>query len=488
MRRSLQGKLVLSYLAVALITVLVVSAIIRLTSGQSLMNLVMEQQTTSLEESVQTYYASHGTLDGFFEADIQNGAPQLEPPPSGEIQPGGPNQPPERHAVRGVQGLVDTEYRALIPTLGYDVGQVVPADLIRQTIPVEVDGQTVAWILPDTRFQFQLSPEEQLFLQRTTLAVVLAALAGVLAAVAMGFLLSDRLIKPIRRLTQASQTLASGVLQQQVPVTSEDELGQLTATFNQMSADLLKADQERKRMTADITHDLSTPLQIIAGYIEMLEEDEVTLTPQRIEILKTEIGHLRRLVGDLTTLSQVEAGGLEIHLQPVQPLALFERIQRAYQPIAVKGGVEMVLETPASVPAILADEGRMLQVLKNLVDNALRYTPVGGRITLGLVVGDQIQLRVTDSGSGIEADDLPYVFDRFYRADQARGANAGNMGLGLAISKALVIAQGGTISAESAGKGQGTTMVITLDQAQEQEDKYPIKKRSANSHEPTANF
>jgi two-component system sensor histidine kinase BaeS len=226
-------------------------------------------------------------------------------------------------------------------------------------------------------------------------------------------------------------------------------------------------DQERKRMTADITHDLSTPLQIIAGYIEMLEEDEVTLTPQRIEILKTEIGHLRRLVGDLTTLSQVEAGGLEIQLQPVQPLALFERIQRAYQPIAVKGGVEMVLETPASVPPILADEGRMLQVLKNLVDNALRYTPAGGRITLGLVVGDQIQLRVTDSGSGIEADDLPFVFDRFYRADQARGANAGNMGLGLAISKALVIAQGGAISAESAGKGQGTTMVITLAQAQE---------------------
>jgi signal transduction histidine kinase len=232
-----------------------------------------------------------------------------------------------------------------------------------------------------------------------------------------------------------------------------------------MSADLLKADQERKRMTADITHDLSTPLQIISGYIEMLEEGEVTLNPQRIEILKTEIGHLRRLVGDLTTLSQVEAGGLEVQSQSVKPIELVERIYKAYQPIAAKQGVEMVLEVPESVPLVLADEGRMLQVLKNLVDNALRHTPAGGRITLGIESGDHVRLRVTDTGSGIDADDLPYVFYRFYRADKARVANGGGMGLGLAISKALVTAQGGMISAESTGKDQGTTIVISLNPA-----------------------
>jgi two-component system sensor histidine kinase BaeS len=469
MRRSLQGKLILSYLAVALITVLVVSAIIRMTSGQSLMNLVVEQQTTSLEESVQTYYTSNGTLDGFFKAYMQIGPPQFEQPQSGVNQPGGPNRPPDRREMRGVQGLVDTNYHALIPTLGYEVGQIVPAETVQQKIPVEVDGQTIAWILPDTSFQFGLSPDEELFLQRTTLAIGLAALAGVVAAVGIGFLLSRRLLKPIQRLTKASHALAHGDLQQQVQVTSQDELGQLTATFNQMSADLARADQQRKRLTADITHDLSTPLQIISGYIEMLEEGEVALTPQRIEILKTEIGHLRRLVGDLTTLSQVEAGGLETQLQPVQPSGLLERIYNAYQPIAAKQGVEMALETPESIPSILADEGRMLQVLKNLVDNALRYTPEGGQITLSVVAGDRIQLHVTDSGSGIEADDLPYVFDRFYRSDKARGANAGKMGLGLAISKALVTAQGGTISAESAGRGQGTTMIVTLNPAQEQD-------------------
>lgn len=464
MRRSLQGKLILSYLAVALITVLVVSALIRLTSGQSLMNLVVEQQTALLKETVQDYYSTHSTLEGFFDYYVQTN--RTEP---GLPQPGGPEKRPGMRDLRGVHGLVDAEYQALIPTFGYEVGQTVPADRIRATISVEVDGQTVAWILPDTGFQFKLSAEEQLFLQRTTLAIGLAALAGVLAAVSMGFMLAGRLLKPIRRLTQASQALARGDLQQQVPVTSHDELGQLTATFNQMSADLARADQQRKRMTADITHDLSTPLQVISGYIEMLEGGEVVLTPQRIEIIKTEIGHLRRLVGDLTTLAQVEANGLEIQLQPVQPSALLERIYHAYQPIAARLGVELALEVPESAPAMLVDEGRMLQVLRNLVDNALRYTPAGGRIELSVVVGDRIQLSVTDSGSGIEAEDLPYVFDRFYRADKARGANSGKLGLGLAICKALVTAQGGALAAESAGKGQGASMVIAFDPAPTQD-------------------
>lgn len=456
MKRSLKTKLILSYLALALITVLVVSVVIRLTSGQNMMNLVVEQQTERLRESVQTYYTANGTLDGFFTYFLANsGWPQ-----PGAPQPGDPAKPPDARDIRGVYGLVDTRYRALLPTFGIDVGQVVPQERIQNPVAVQVDGQTIAWILPDTKNEFKLNAEEELFLQRTSLAIGLAAGAGVLIAVVMGFVLAGGILRPIRRLTQASQALAAGDLQQEVPVTSQDEIGLLTTTFNQMSADLARADGQRKQMTADITHDLSTPLQIISGYMEMLEEGEVQLTPQRIDIIKTEIGHLRRLVDDMGTLTQVEAGGLEIQLQAVPPAALLERIQSAFQPIAARQGVELVLDVSPHLPDILADEGRMLQVLKNLVDNALRYTPQGGRITLGAAGGAQVELRVQDSGSGIEADDLPYVFDRFYRADKARGGHSGKAGLGLAICKALVTAQGGTIAAESAGKGQGTAMVM----------------------------
>lgn len=465
MRRSLQSKLILSYLAVALITVLVVSAIIRLTSGQFMLNLVAEQQTAALKESLQTYFSANGTLDGF----IDNYQPvrSNEPPPT---QPGDPGKPPGEAQIRGLDGLLDSEYRALMPTYGYTVGQTVPEALINNAIAVEADGQTIAWIIPDTKYQFKLSAEEELFLQRTTLAIGLAALAGVLAAVIIGFLLSNGLLKPIRRLTQASQAMARGNLEQQVPVTSQDELGQLAATFNQMSADLALADQQRKRLTADITHDLSTPLQVISGYVEMLEEGETTLTPQRLEIIKTEIEHLRRLVGDLSTLSAVEAGGLEMQLQAVHPAALLDRVYQAYQPIAARQGVELSLEVreAVSLTEIIVDEGRMLQVLKNLVENALRYTPQGGRITLSALAAEKVQLLVSDSGSGIEAEDLPYVFDRFYRADKARAGNSGKMGLGLAICKALVKAQGGEIVAQSAGKDQGTTIIISFKPAPSQ--------------------
>ena len=459
MKRSLKAKFILSYLAVALLTVLVVSVVIRLTSGQSLMNLVVEQQTALLTESVQTYYTANGTLGGFFNYYLQTNHRQPAPDQPGDFL----DKPTKGEDIRGVYGLVDAEYRVLMPTFGYEIGQTLPQDRLKGAVAVKVDGETVAWILPDTSRQFSLSAEEELFLKRTNLAIGLSALAGVLVAVVMGFLLTSSLIKPIRRLTQASQELARGNLQQQVPVTSQDELGLLTTTFNQMSADLARVDEQRKRLTADITHDLSTPLQIISGYIEMLEEGEVTLTPQRISIIKTEIDHLRRLVSDLTTLTQVEAGGLEIQTQVVQPASLLERVFHAYQPIAARQGVDLVLNVSENSPKILVDEGRIQQVLKNLVENALRYTSEGGQICLGLKVGEKVQLYVQDNGLGIEAEDLPYVFDRFYRADKNRSGNGGKMGLGLAICKALVTAQGGSISAESAGKGQGTTMIIAFD-------------------------
>lgn len=454
MRRSLQSKLILSYLAVALITVLVVSVLIQLTSGQSLMNLVLDQQTAMLKETVTSYYIQNGSLDGLFTYFLSQGQPPRQSPP----QPSGPDK---KYDMRGVYGLVDPEFRAIFPILGYTIGEVVPENLIKEKISVEVDGKIVAYILPDTSYKFKLSNEEQLFLQRSRLAVGLAALAGVLVAIAMGFLLAGRLLKPIQQLTEAAQSLARGKLQQNVPITSHDELGLLTETFNQMSTDLAQADQQRKRMTADITHDLSTPLQIIAGYIEMIEEGEVQLTPQRIDIIKTELSHLRRLVSDLSTLTQVESGVLDMQIQVTQAERILEHVYQAYIPIVERQGVSLFLEANDKLPPIEVDEGRIEQVIKNLIENALRYTPRGGKITLSVRdENNTVAFRIADTGSGIDAEDLPYIFDRFYRADKARNINSGKMGLGLAICKALVTAQGGKIQADSPGNGQGTVITI----------------------------
>jgi two-component system sensor histidine kinase BaeS len=463
MKRSLKTKLILNFIAVALLTVVIVSLVLSLTSGQSLMNLVREQQTAQLAESVETFYASAGSLGGFYEYYLQSGTqrPDLQQPDL--QQPGSFEQPGGFSPIRGVYGLVDTSYRAVMPTFEFRLGDIVPEERIKDAIAVEVNGKTVAWIMQDTKFEFNLNPEEELFLKRTNLAIGLAAGAGALASVGIGYLLATSLVKPIKRLTNASKALSKGNLEQQVPVTSQDELGQLTTTFNQMSTELYNADQQRKRLTADITHDLSTPLQIISGYMEMLEDHEVTLTPQRIEIIKTEIDHLRRLVSDLTTLSQVDASGLEIQFAPVKPCDLLQRIYETYQPIAARQGVTLVLDAPEDVPEIPVDEGRMQQVIKNLLDNALRYTPQGGRITLYACQDERVELHVVDTGSGIDPEELPYVFDRFYRADRSRNGNTGKMGLGLAICKALVNAMGGEISAYSGGKDKGTDMVIKFD-------------------------
>ncbi len=456
-RSTLQNKLILSYLAVALITVMVVSAFLFFSFGRSLVNLVTDQQTAELRDAVEAYYASNNSLNGFFEYYLRLGFIF-----QGQDQASESSTQTGSSQLRGVYGLVDAEYRAILPTLGYGIGELVPANELKHTISVKMDGQVIAWILPDLTPQFKLNPEEQRFLNRSTLAIGMASLAGVFAAIVMGFFLAGRLLKPITQLTEASQALGHGNLVQQVPVRSHDELGLLTDTFNRMSAGLNLADQQRKQMTADITHDLSTPIQIMSGYIEMLENQDVSLTPQRIEIFKTELEHLQRLVSDLTTLTQIENGGLEFHLQPWSPSLLLERIYQTYKPIAVEQGAQLILAAPPSPCSILVDDGRMMQVLKNLVDNALRYTPKGGRITLGAHCNDVVELRVTDSGSGIEAEDLPLVFDRFYRADKARGANSGKMGLGLAICKALVVAQGGSIAVESAGRDQGTAFTITF--------------------------
>jgi signal transduction histidine kinase len=194
----------------------------------------------------------------------------------------------------------------------------------------------------------------------------------------------------------------------------------------------------------------------------MLEGSEITLSPERIEVIKTEIDHLRRLVGDMTTLTQAESGGLEMQLQPIEPANLIEYVRRTYEPIASQKGIEINVDLGENLPLINVDEGRMIQVLKNLVDNALRYTPAGGTIRISADMSEDVQIRVSDSGNGIDPEDLPFVFDRFYRADKNRTGNAGKMGLGLAICRALVEAQGGSITVESGGIQTGTTFTISL--------------------------
>jgi signal transduction histidine kinase len=258
--------------------------------------------------------------------------------------------------------------------------------------------------------------------------------------------------------------MASGELAQRVPVRSQDELGELATSFNQMSADLARANELRQQMTADIAHDLRTPITVISGYMESLRDGVLEPSPDRFEVIYNEAQQLKRLVEDLRTLSLADAGELVLQKARLSPKVLLDRVVAAYGHRAQQQEVVLRMASGPDVPEVPVDAERMAQVLGNLVTNALRHTPAGGQITLSAhhqAPASDVELVVQDTGAGIDPEALPRVFDRFYRADASRQQGEGESGLGLAIAKSIVEAHDGTISVASQ-LGSGTAFTIAL--------------------------
>ncbi|NDJ54091.1 MAG: HAMP domain-containing protein [Chloroflexi bacterium] len=302
--------------------------------------------------------------------------------------------------------------------------------------------------------------------QRFLLGVNQAVLAA--GAVAMGFsvvlsmLLAITLTRPIREMIVATQRMAAGDLDQRVPVRTQDELGQLAQSFNQMSARLALATHQRQQMTANIAHDLRTPLTVINGMIEGFLDQVYQPSPERFEMMHSEVQHLTHLIEDLRLLSLADAGELRLERKPTQPQDLLEKAARSFRQQAKQKQIEIRLDIEPNLPAVAVDQKRMARVLGNLISNALRYTPENGQIILrGQRNGNGVHLVVADNGQGIEAEKLPQIFDRFYRADESRHGEEGESGLGLAIVRSLVEAHGGKIAVRSQ-LNVGTTFTIAL--------------------------
>ena len=385
-------------------------------------------------------------------------------------------------STRGM-ALLDANRLIVIGNRPFPTGQTAPPNALDNATPVVVNGQTVGYVLFDPRATEGRggggggppgggpggggpSPDVQ-FLQRVSWASAISALIAGLMALALGILLARSLTRPIRELTAATQVMASGRFDQRVTVRSRDEIGELAASFNQMSADLERASQTRKQMTADLAHDLRTPLSILRGYTEGLQDGRIAGSAQLFAIMHAEVEHLQRLVEDLRLLSLADAGELRLNRRPVDPRALLERTGLAYMVPAEQQGVTLSVDAPDDLPSIYVDTDRMTQVLNNLVSNALRHTPHGAIALSAATHADAVRLQVSDTGSGIDPADLPFVFDRLYRVDKARQrTDDTSSGLGLAIAKAIVEAHGGAIAVESV-QGQGTTFIITLPRAGE---------------------
>jgi len=467
---SLARKLTLAFLLVAVTAALLVAVFIRLTNATQFNQLVLDQQRSAFQATLVSYYETNGSWEGvqqYLSANHTPSGPLATARPGyssgdghgyGGHAPGGAGGPGGDHGL--IFGLVDSRGTVIIPQPNLPLSSTVLPARLAQGTPVTVNGQVVGTIL-NPPSPPGLTPEETSYLQRTDLALLLASGGALLVAVLVGLLLARTLTRPLQALTEATQRVASGELGQEVHVKSSDEIGELAAAFNQMSRELARAIQVRRQMTADIAHELRTPLTVIAGYIESMQDGVLAPTPERLAVIYSEIEHLQHLVGDLRTLSQADAGELSLHKQPVAVQDLMQRAQAAFEHHAEQQGIALDVQAASGTPPVVVDEIRMNQVLSNLLSNALRYTPAGGKITLGAEARNGgVDLSVRDTGAGIPPADLPFVFNRFYRADKSR-SDEGESGLGLAIVKALVEAHGGTIEALSE-LGRGTTMRIHL--------------------------
>lgn len=314
----------------------------------------------------------------------------------------------------------------------------------------------------------------QEYLARLRRVLLLSLGGGMLAALLLSLVLARRVGRPLELVTAAVHRMGRGDLSQRIPEEGGPEAVELARGFNQMAANLATAQRLRQQMVADVAHELRTPLANIRGYLEAIEDGLLPADEDTLRVLRDESARLNHLIDDLQELAQAEAGALRLNLQPVDPTELIDRAVDAARARAVERGVALGATTASGTPAVAIDAQRIGQVLQNLLANALAHTPPGGRIEVSARPLDDrfVEIAVADSGAGIAPDDLPHVFERFYRADSSRQRATGGSGLGLTIARQLVEAHGGTIGVTSA-PGRGSRFACTLPIAATPGDRQP---------------
>ncbi len=339
-----------------------------------------------------------------------------------------------------------------------DSGTVTPAELEAGT-PVVVDDVTVGLLLVDTPGVSTVTSE---ILGRVNRGILVAALLAAAAALIIGWALAAGLIRPVRALTGAAQAVARGDLTQRVPASGRDELGDLAHAFNQMADSLERAERLRRDMTADVAHELRNPLAILQAQAEALVDGVYPLTVENLAPVLSQAQVLSRLVEDLRTLALADSGQLRLEPAPLDLRALASDVVEAFRPQA--DAQHLRLELIGDPAWVTADRLRIEQALGNLIANALRHTPPGGMVQIRIdppQADSMATLSVSDSGEGIPPDALPYVFERFYRADKSRARAEGGTGLGLAITRQLIEAHAGTVTAANRAEG-GAILTLRL--------------------------
>jgi two-component system sensor histidine kinase BaeS len=431
MRNSIALKLILAFLVISLISLIFVGVLTRNLTNTTFQRYLNAQSADKVVELFTNYYERNGSW-------------------------------------AGVRQAIDRKYTGMIPFTLYNTnGRVIygkgsEAHLLNEEkLPIEVDGKLVGYLLvPEIRTKNQ--PAGEAFLSRLDIIFSYSIVGSAIIALLLGWVMSRYLTRPIRELTAATRALADGETAQVVPVRSNDELGELAESFNRMNEQLARSMKQRRQMTADIAHELRTPLSVIIGHADGIHDGVLPLSMDTVEIIRDEATRLEGLVEDLRTLSLSDAGELSLNKEPLSPATLLNDAKQHFSVRALQKKITLNVDVDESLPGIQVDPARMMQVLGNILENAIRHTPENGEIALRATqTKDAIQISVQDSGEGLPADEAAHIFDRFYRVDPSRQRESGGSGLGLAISKSIIEGHGGKIWAESE-KERGLTVYISL--------------------------
>ena len=346
---------------------------------------------------------------------------------------------------------------------GDGAGQLLPAVDRAQAQIIAVNGATVGYLLVISPGRLIFNQAQQAFVDQLQRNVILAALGATAIAIALGLVISRALATPLADLSRAARAFGRRDWSARANPTGTTETADVAQALNQMAESLQKAERNRRDMVADIAHELRTPVTVIQGNLRAMLDGVYPLEIAEVATLYDETLLLNRLIDDLRELALAEAGQLHMNARPSDAVALLHVAAERFSPIADAQGVRITVQATDGLAQVQADPDRLGQVLRILLVNALRYTPAGQSVTLAAVSGPagMLLLSVTDTGAGIAPEDLPYIFDRFYRGDKSRARISGGTGLGLAIARSLVEAMGGQIGVDST-PGQGSRFWFTL--------------------------
>ncbi len=454
----MRKKLFLSTLIITLITLTLSMLAVNLVFHQQFSNYLTKTNEATLEQlpsRLSAIYQSKGTWDPTSLDDISHSLPLgtvvTLTDPSGKL-------------IATLNNSMDAMMHGQ-GSMGMSMGMSSSSITSWKTKTLTVSGPLGTLAIAQVRYPATaqiLNPQDVLFQASVFRSLLFAGGLALIFGIILSYFTSRRLVTPLKRLTQAANRIGQGHLDERVAVQAKDEVGQLASAFNTMVDNLNRQETLRKQFTADIAHELRTPLTSIKSYIEAFQDNVLPADEENLSSIHEEIDRLVDLSSDLKDLNIAEIGALKMNLEPVDLKHLLGKVIQSLQPLIQEKKIKLSWNAPPESVTTVGDEHLLTRLFYNLVHNAYRYSDVGGQATIRLTQSpSSLEIRIKNTGIGISEEDLPLIFERFYRADKSRTRETGGTGIGLALVHQITALHQGTITVQSK-VGQETEFIVQL--------------------------